>query len=88
MLGTWYLTQTFEDIPDAIAIRIQMDNGRLYYGLACMPGTRENRDELQEAMSFINTDGDFIKGIDWLYYKYTSFKDGYEELKKLIERMV
>ena len=39
-------------------------------------------------MTFINSDGDFIKGNDWLYYKYTSFKDGYEELKKLIERII
>ena len=30
---------------------------------------------------------EFIKGSDWLYYKYTSFKEGYEELKKLIEKM-
>jgi hypothetical protein len=53
-----------------------------------MPATREKRAELQEAMSFINTNCDFIKGSDWLYYKYTSFKDGYDELKKLIKRMV
>ena len=53
-----------------------------------MSATREKRVELQEAMSFINSDSDFIKGSDWLYYKYTSFKDGYEELKKMIEEMI
>lgn len=82
------VTIPYEGTPDAIAIRIQYEKGKLYYGLACMPATRENRAELQEAMSFINANGDFIKGSDWLYYKYTSFKDGYKELKKLIERMI
>ena len=82
------ITIPFERVPDAIAIRIQYEKGKLYYGLACMPATRERRAELQEAMSFINSDGDFIKGSDWLYYKYTSFKDGYEELKKMIEEMI
>ena len=53
-----------------------------------MPDTKALRNEMQEAMSFINETGDFIKGSDWLYYKYTSFKDGYENLKKLIERMI
>ena len=82
------ITIPFEGVPDAIAIRIQFEKGKLYYGLTCMPATRERRAELQEAMSFINTNDGFIKGSDWLYYKYTSFKDGYEELKKLIEKMI
>jgi hypothetical protein len=78
----------FEGVPDAIAIRIQFEKGKLYYGLTCMPAMKEKRAELQKANSFINMNGDFVKGSDWLYYKYTSYKDGYEELKKLIERMV
>lgn len=77
----------YKNIPDAIAIRIQMENGKLYYGLTCMPATREKREELQEALKFINDDGTFIKGSDWLYYKYTSYKEGYEELKKLIDKV-
>ena len=82
------ITIPYQGTPDAIAIRIQFEKGKLYYGLTCMPATREKRVELQEALNFINEDGTFIKGSDWLYYKYTSFKDGYEELKKLIEVMV
>ena len=39
-------------------------------------------------MSFININGGFIKGSDWLYYKYTSFKEGYDDLKKLIDRFI
>ena len=82
------ITIPYNDIPDAIAVRIQMEKRSLYYGLTYMLEMKKKRVELQEAMSFINSDGDFIKGSDWLYYKYTSFKDGYDELKKLIERMV
>ena len=59
------ITIPYKDIPDAIAVRIQMEKRSLYCGLTYMP----------------------IKGSDWLYYKYTSFKDGYEELKKMIVRM-
>ncbi len=81
------ITIPFEGVPDAIAIRIQFEKGKLYYGLTCMPAIKEKRAELQEAMSFFNTNGDFIKGSDWLYYKYTSFKDGYEKLKGLIVKM-
>ena len=82
------ITVPYKDIPEAITIRIQMEKRSLYYGLTYMPTMKEKRAELQEAMSFINSDGGFIKGSDWLYYKYTSFKDGYENLKKLIERMI
>ena len=82
------ITVPFEGIPDAIAIRIQYENGKLYYGITCMPATRERRAELQEALSFVNANGNFIKGSDWVYYKYTSFKEGYEELKKLIGKMI
>ena len=82
------ITIPFEGVSDAIAIRIQFEKGKLYYGLTCMPATRERRAELQESMSFINANSDFIKGSDWLYYKFTSFNGGYEELKKLIEKMI
>ena len=82
------ITIPFEGVPDAVAIRIQFENGKLYYGLTCMPAMKEKRAELQEAMSFINANDSFIKGSDWLYFKYTSLKNGYEELKKLIERLL
>ena len=52
-----------------------------------MPATKERREEMQEALSAINKNGDFIKGSDWLYYKYTSYHDGYEELKKLVDQL-
>jgi hypothetical protein len=53
-----------------------------------MPETKAMRSELQDAMNFVNDGNEFIKGSDWLYYKYTTFEDGYEKLKELIERMM
>lgn len=82
------VTLPLGDTPDAIAVRIQIDKGNLYYGITYMPSTKERRTELQEALSYVNKDGDFIKGSDWLYYKYSSYKDGYEDLEKLIKRIV
>lgn len=75
----------YKDIPEAIAVRIEIAGKSLYYGLTYMPETKAMRSELQEAMSFINDKNEFIKGSDWLYYKYVSFEDGYERLKELIE---
>ena len=75
----------YKNIPDAITTRIQMDNRSLYYGLTYMPETKLIRSELQEALSFVNNDNKFIKGSDWLYYRYVSFENGYERLKTLIE---
>ena len=30
---------------------------------------------------------EFTKGVDWLFYKGTSLEEGYDNLKKLVERM-
>ena len=81
------VTLLLGDTSDAFAVRIQIDKGNLYYGVTYMPSTKERRTELQEALSYVNKDGDFIKGSDWLYYKYSSYKDGYEGLKQLIKRL-
>ena len=78
----------YKDIPEAIAVRIEIVGKSLYYGLTYMPETKTMRSELQDALSFVNEGNNFIKGSDWLYYKYTTFEDGYERLKELIERMM
>ena len=77
----------YKDIPEAFAVCIEIIDGSLYYGLNYMPETKAMRKELQDAFAFINNDDHFIKGHDWLYFKYVSFDDGYERLKELIEKM-
>ena len=81
------ITIPYKDISDAMTVRIQVAYRSLYYGLTYMPESKALRNEMQEAMSFINEAGDFIKGSDWLYYKYVTFGDGYERLKQMIERV-
>lgn len=78
----------FENIPDAITIRIQMERRSLFYGVTYMPETKEQRLQLQEVLNFVNNNGDFIKGSDWLYYKFTSYKDGYDALCQLINILI
>lgn len=78
----------YGDISEAIAVRIQVEKRKLYYGLTYMQETKAMRIELQEAMSFVNEAGDFIKGREWLYYKYISFEEGYKVLKNLTERII
>ncbi len=78
------ITIPYKENAEAIAIRIQVEKRSLYYGLTYMPDTKATRSELQEAMSFINESNDFIKGSDWLYYKYVSYGEGYEKLKEFI----
>ena len=81
------LALPFRNIPDAISVRIQMERRSLYYGVTYMPATKESREEMQEALSAINKNGDFIKGSDWLYFKYTSYREGYKALRTLIEQV-
>ena len=75
-------------MPNAITARIQMENQSLYYGVTYMPKTKEKRLQLQDSLSFVNKDGDFIIGSDWLYYKFTSYKDGYDALCQLINILI
>ena len=81
------ITIPYKDIPDAIAIRIQAEKGRLFYGFTYTPKIQEMRDELQANLNYVGICNDLIKGKDWLYYKYTSFEEGYDKLKQLIEGM-
>lgn len=81
------VTIPYNDILEAIAIRIQIEKGKLYYGLTYMAATKAMRKELQEGLSFVNDNNEFIKGQDWLFYKYVSYKDGYDRLKELIDRL-
>ena len=81
------VTLPLENVPDSIAVRIQADKMSLIYGVTYMPSTKERRAELQEALGYINKEDDLIKGCDWLYYKYTSYKEGYDKLMQLIKKV-
>ena len=60
---------------------------QIYYGLTYLPEYKALRQEMQEALSGIIVNNDFIRGKDWLCYKYVSFEDGYERFKEFIEKV-
>ena len=54
-----------------------------------MPTTHSMREEMQ-ASDLIRPFWDnkeFVKGVDWLFYKYINVEDGYELLHSLIQRI-
>ena len=81
------ITIPYKDIPDAMTVRIEIAYKSLYYGITYMPEYKALRQEMQEALSDIVANKDFIKGKDWLYYKYVPFEDGYNKLKDLITKL-
>ena len=81
------VTIPYKDIPDAIAILIQAEEGRLLYGFTYTPKIKEIREELQASLSYVGICNDLFKGSDWLYYRYVSFEKGYGKLKELITNM-
>ena len=78
----------FKEIPEGITIRIEMMGRSLYYGLNYLPETKPMQEELLEAFAFLETEDHFAKGINMINYKYTSFEEGYDKLKQLIERIM
>lgn len=78
----------YKGISETIAVRIEIAGKSLYYGLTYMPEKKTMRSELQDALGFVNDEDEFIRGSDWLYYKYVSYDEGYDKLKELIERMI
>ena len=81
------VTIPYKNIPDAMTIRIEIAYKSLYYGITYMPEHKALRQEMQEALSGIIANNDFIKGKDWLYYKYMPFEGGYKKFKEFIERV-
>ena len=60
------------------------------YGATYMPTTHSIREEMQ-ASDLIRPfweSKEFVKGFDWLFYKYINVEEGYGLLRQLIQRMV
>lgn len=80
----------FNDIEEAIVVLLEFEGKRLVYGATYLPATKKIRIEMQESnlIKSFYENKDFIKGVDWLFYKETTIDEGYENLKKLIEKMM
>ena len=80
----------YKDIEDAIYINLEFIDRRVCYGATYMPTTHNIREEMQ-ASDLIRPfweSKEFVKGVDWLFYKYINIEDGYELLSKLIRRII
>ena len=80
----------YKDIEDAIYINLEFIDRRVCYGATYMPTTHNIREEMQisDLIRPFWENKEFVKGVDWLFYKYINVGDGYDCLKQLIERVI
>lgn len=79
----------YKEIENAIFINVEFVDKKVCYGAIYMPETQKLREEMQ-ASDFIKPfweSKEFIRGVDWLFYKYVNIEEGYECLKNLIENV-
>lgn len=80
----------YESIEDAIFINLEFIDKKVCYGATYMPETQKLREEMQtsELLRPFWENKEFVKGVDWLFYKYINVEEGYSCLKELIKRIV
>lgn len=80
----------YEDIEEAIYINLEFIDRKVCYGATYMPDSRKIRGEMQasDGIRPFYESKEFVKGVDWLFYKYISVDEGYILLKQLIEKFV
>ena len=80
----------YKDIKEAIFINLEFIDKRVCYGATYMPETHKIREEMQtsDLMRPFWESKEFVKGVDWLFYRYINVDEGYDCLKKLIERVI
>ena len=79
----------YKDIEDAIFINLEFIDKKVCYGATYMPTTHSIREEMQ-ACDLIRPyweSKEFVKGVDWLFYRYINVEEGYELLQKLIQNI-
>ena len=80
----------YKDIEEAIYVNLEFIDKKLCYGATYLRDSHKMRDEMQ-ASNLIKPfweNKEFVKGVDWLFYKYIDVEEGYDLLKRLISRMV
>ena len=80
----------YKDIEDAIFINLEFIDKKVCYGATYMPDTHKLREEMQVSdliRSFWESK-EFVKGVDWLFYKYINVEEGYDCLKSLIDKII
>ena len=80
----------YKDYENAIYINLEFIDKKVCYGATYMPETHKLREEMQtyDLIRPFWDSKEFVKGVDWLFYKYINVEEGYDCLKKLIERVI
>jgi len=80
----------YKEIEEAIYVSLEFIDRRVCYGATYMPETHKLREEMQvfDLIRPFWESKEFVKGVDWLFYKYINVEDGYNCLKGLIERIL
>ena len=80
----------YKEIADAIYINLEFIDRKVCYGATYMPETHKLREDMQmlDLIRPFWESKEFVKGVDWLFYKYINVEDGYTCLKELIKRIV
>lgn len=79
----------YKEYQKGIHVLIEFIGQDLIYGATYTDDTKKIRLEMQEfdGIRPFHETKEFTKGVDWLFYKGTSLEEGYDNLRKLIERM-
>ena len=80
----------YKDIESAIFINLEFIDKKVCYGATYMKESHNKREEMQnsELIRQFWENKEFVKGVDWLFYRYIDVSEGYKLLKDLIERML
>ena len=80
----------YKDIKDAICIKIGFEDKNFIYGTTYATNYRGIRNEMQEwdIISRFYLNGDFKKGVDWLFFKGLPFENAYDNFKQLVEALI
>ena len=79
----------YKEYKKGIIVLLEFIGQDLIYGALYTDDTKKIRVEMQESdgIRTFYKSKEFTKGVDWLFYKGTSLEEGYDNLKKLVERM-
>lgn len=78
----------FMGIPEAISVRLVIQKQKVFCAVSYKHVTENVKERLQDSISSLMNEDTALHAGNRMYYKYTSYTDGYECMKTLIERMI
>ena len=80
----------YKDKQDAICVQIGFEDKNFIYGATYATNYRDIRNEMQEwdNISRYYLNGEFKKGVDWLFFKGLPIDNAYDSFKQLVETLL